>query len=282
MSSPTHGLCWRLAAALTATLVVLGACASSSQVLRLATTTSTADSGLLDAILPPFEEEANAKVEVLAVGTGQAIALAERGDADVILVHDREREDRFVAEGYGTERHDVMYNDFVVLGPETDPAGVLGLSSVVEAFARLAEAGGSGRAAFVSRGDESGTHAKELAIWSKAGIVPSGPWYRPTGQGMGQTLTVGNELLAYTLSDRGTYMSRQAGLDLRAVAEGDEMLFNPYGVIAVNPERHAGVKHELAERFIAYLTRSDTQQRIGAFGIEQYGKPLFFPHEDSQ
>jgi tungstate transport system substrate-binding protein len=263
---------------LVAALAALPACTTSPQTLIVATTTSTADSGLLDEILPPFQDEANATVQVLAVGTGQALALGERGDADVILVHDREREDRFVAQGFGVERWDVMYNDFVLVGPPADPAGILGLSSAAEAFARIAQAGKLGQAIFVSRGDQSGTHSKTLKIWASAGIDPGGEWYGSTGQGMGETLTVANELLAYTLSDRGTYLSRAKGFNLQILTEGDELLFNEYGVIAVSRERHPDVKHDLAKRFIEYLTRSDTQERIGVFGVEEFGKPLFYPN----
>ena len=252
------------------------ACGTAPKTLILATTTSTADSGLLDYILPPFEQANNARVEVIAVGTGEAIALGRRGDADVILVHDRAREDEFVAEGYGVERSDVMYNDFVIIGPEDDPAGIDGISAA-EAFARIAHFGEVGEATFVSRGDNSGTYSKEQAIWAQAGIEPGGGWYKSIGQGMGSTLTVAHEMLAYTLCDRGTYLPRQAGLDLAILAQGDAILLNPYGIIAVNPELHPHVKYDLAMKFMEYITSLPTQEMIAEFGVGEYGQPLFYP-----
>ena len=265
---------------LIAVLLALYACGGSSRILILATTTSTADSGLLDEILPSFEAEANVTVRVLAVGTGQALALGEGGDADVILVHDTEREERFVAGGWGTWRKDVMYNDFVIIGPIEDPAGVSNMMSAVEAFTLIAEAGERSKVVFVSRGDRSGTHSGELLIWQRADIDPEGAWYKTTGQGMGDTLTVANELLAYTLSDRGTYLARQDRLDLKVLLQGDSLLFNPYGVIPINPRRNGRVKFDLAVKFIDYLTRYETQERIGKFGVETYGQPLFHPNSE--
>ena len=261
-----------------AVLAALWACNTSPQILIVATTTSTADSGLLDDILPPFEDEAKATVRVLAVGTGQAIALGERGDADIILIHERDREERFVAEGWGTQRKDVMYNDFVVVGPVLDPAGVSGAASAAQAFARISQAGANDRAIFVSRGDQSGTHSKELLVWQLAGIEPNGSWYQPTGQGMGDTLTVANEFQAYTFSDRATYLARQDRLNLDILLEGDSSLLNPYAVIPVNPERHARVNHDLALAFVEYLTKYETQERIASFGLDTYGQPLFYPN----
>jgi len=261
-----------------AVLAALWACNTSPQILIVATTTSTADSGLLDDILPPFEDEAKATVRVLAVGTGQAIALGERGDADIILIHERDREERFVAEGWGTQRKDVMYNDFVVVGPVLDPAGVSGAASAAQAFARISQAGANDRAIFVSRGDQSGTHSKELLVWQLAGIEPNGSWYQPTGQGMSDTLTVANEFQAYTFSDRATYLARQDRLDLDILIEGDSSLLNPYAVIPVNPERHARVNHVLALAFVEYLTKYETQERIASFGLDTYGQPLFYPN----
>jgi tungstate transport system substrate-binding protein len=245
------------------------------QKLVLATTTSTYDSGLLDYLLPEFEAEHNAKIEVIAVGTGQAIKTAEQGDADVILVHARAREDKFVAEGYGVNRQDVMYNDFVIIGPEGDPAGIQGMTDAAAALAQIAET----QATFASRGDESGTHSKEKAIWEKAGIEPGGDWYLSLGQGMGATLTVANEKGAYTLTDRGTYLSREEGLGLPILVERDTMLFNPYGVIAVNPEKHFHVQYELAMQFIEWLTSVDTQEKIGGFKHSS-GEVLFDPNSE--
>lgn len=244
--------------------------------LRIATTTSTADSGLLDAILPDFEARTGIQPEYIAVGTGQAIKLGEQGDVDVVLVHSPAQEERFVAQGHGIHRRHVMYNDFVILGPQDDPAGIKGMRDAAAAFARIATAG----AKFVSRGDQSGTHSKEMAIWKEAGIEPSGAWYVSAGQGMGAVLTMANEQLAYTLSDRGTYLARRDGLDLVILVEGDPILFNPYSVIAVNPALHPGVNFDAATQFIEWLTSVETQKLIGEFGKEQYGQSLFTPDSD--
>lgn len=252
-------------------------------VLRLATTTSTYDSGLLDAILPGFEREHNARVEVIAVGTGQSLKIGENGDADVVLVHARELEDKFVADGYGINRRDVMYNDFIIVGPADDPANVAEASDVSDAFTRIAEA----EAPFVSRGDESGTYVKEQAIWTQAGITPdpASGWYRSLGQGMGETLVTANEQLAYTLTDRGTYLAAQDQLpDLsiifggQTVAENDDpMLRNPYGVIQVNPELHEGIEADLAAAFVDWIVSPAVQEQIGEFGKDKYGQALFNP-----
>lgn len=245
------------------------------QRLVLATTTSTYDSGLLDYLLPDFEAKYNAKTEVIAVGTGQAIKTAEKGDADLILVHARAKEDRFVAEGYGVNRRDVMYNDFVIVGPKDDPAGIRGIADAAAAFAKIAET----QAPFASRGDESGTHSKEKAIWEKASLEPGGDWYLSLGQGMGATLTLANEKGAYTLTDRGTYLSRREGLELPILVEGDPILFNSYGVIAVNPEKWPHVQYDLATQFIEWLTSAETQERIGQFRHSS-GEPLFHPNSE--
>ena len=255
------------------------------QVLRLATTTSTDNSGLLAAILPDFEEQYNAQVDVIAVGTGQAIALGESGDVDVILVHSRARENAFVESDHGTQRSDVMYNDFILVGPEADPAGVQGTALAADAFTAIASAGVD----FASRGDDSGTHSKELSIWNSAGIDPSmaGEWYKSLGQGMGDTLTFANQAGAYTLTDRGTYLSMQDNLpDLVVMVGGgsidenqDSTLYNPYGVIPVNPDK-GNINLELAESFVEWLASVPTQQEIAEFGVDQFGQPLFYP--DSQ
>ena len=256
------------------------------QVLRLATTTSTADSGLLDAILPGFEAMYKAEVDVIAVGTGQALKLGANGDVDVVLVHARSQEDRFVADGDGLNRLDVMYNDFVVVGPRDDPAGIMGMTTAQAAFALIAD-----RAApFASRGDDSGTHSKEKGLWARAGLTPTVEmgWYLSIGQGMGETLLFANERLAYTLSDRGTWLSQQSNLPNLAVLLGgatiaenqDPALLNPYGVISVNPEKHPGVNFGLATRFAEWITSAEVQQEIAAYGKAQYGQSLFYP--DSQ
>ncbi len=250
--------------------------AAEGQALVLATTTSTYDSGLLDYLLPDFERQYGVQVKVVAVGTGQALQLARDGNADVVLVHARDLEDAFMAEGYGIRREDVMYNDFVVLGPPDDPAGIKGLNSAPEAFRRIAAA----QVPFVSRGDQSGTHHKELRLWEAAGITPQGDWYLEAGQGMGAVLTMADELGAYTLSDRGTYLARRtsgSGLRLKILVEGDPVLFNPYGVIVVNPERFPQRNIELAQRFVDWLIAVPTQERIAGFGVEQFGQPLFMP-----
>lgn len=251
--------------------------------LRLATTTSTADSGLLEAILPAFEDEYGARVDVVAVGTGQAIALGEAGDADVILVHARAREDDFVAEGHGTGRFDVMYNDFVILGPRDDPAGIQGVPVGSDALDLIAAAG----AIFASRGDDSGTHTKEKALWEAAGITPDPGWYKSLGQGMGDTLNFSNEAGAYTLTDRGTFLSQQANLPNLAVMVGgasidenvDPALLNPYGVIPVNPDK-GNINYDLAQDFVDWLTSIETQEAIQVFGVDEFGQPLFYPDSD--
>ena len=258
------------------------AAAEEPQVLRLATTTSTADSGLLDAILPDFEAAYNARVDVVAVGTGQAIEIGQAGDADVILVHARAREDAFVEEGSGLARYDVMYNDFIIVGPTDDPAGVQGMTSAAEALAAIAAA----EARFASRGDDSGTHTKELSLWEKAGVTPEGDWYNSLGQGMGETLTFANESEAYTLTDRGTYLSMSSTLPNLAIMVGgdsiadnaDSALLNPYGVIPVNPELSANINAELAQQFVDWLISPEVQEQIGQYGVEEFGQPLFYPN----
>ena len=270
-----------------AVVLLLAGCAPAEPaVLRLATTTSTADSGLLDAILPSFEEAFNARVDVVAVGTGQAIELGENGDADVVLVHARAREDEFVATGFGLARSDVMYNDFIVVGPPADPAGILSLATAAEAFAAIAAA----EAPFASRGDDSGTHTKELSIWKAAGLEPSPDqdWYLSLGQGMGETLQFANESGAYTLADRGTYLAQRDNLPElmilfggESIAENpDAKLHNPYGVIPVNPELHEGIQAELAQQFVKWLTSVETQEQIGSYGVDRFGQPLFYPDSE--
>ncbi len=275
----------RLVRSLAAVLVValaLAACARPTPrpKLILATTTSTADSGLLEFLLPDFEKSYNCDVQVVAVGTGQALALGAKGDADVVLVHARSQEDKFVADGEGVNRQDVMYNDFIIVGPPSDPAGVAGSATAAEAFGRIAQA----KAPFASRGDGSGTEAKEKAVWQAAGVAPDpgGGWYFSLGQGMGDTLLFAAEKGAYTLTDRGTYLSMRDKLNLAILLGGDTLdknpdpvLRNPYGVIAVNPAKHPNVNYALAVKFIAWLTSVDTQGRILEFTIG--GQPLFYP-----
>lgn len=243
----------------------------------LATTTSTQDSGLLDVILPDFEAQAGVDVDVIAVGTGQALQLGEDGNADVLLVHARNLEDAFMEAGHGVRREDVMYNDFVIVGPPSDPAGIQGSATAVEALTKIADTG----ATFISRGDESGTHNKELSVWAEAGIEPAGDWYIAAGQGMGAVLTMANEQQAYTLSDRATYLARTLeGTDLVILMEGDPVLFNPYGVIAVNPEKNPAIQGDLANQFIDWIISVPTQEMIEQFGVEEFGQSLFIPDSE--
>ncbi len=254
-----------------------GAAADTGDRLILATTTSTRDSGLLDVILPDFVAQTGVDVDVVAVGTGQALQLGRDGNADVLLVHARALEDEFMAEGDGTRREDVMYNDFVIVGPPDDPAGIAGTSDAAAAFTAIAEA----QAPFVSRGDESGTHTKEKAIWAETGIEPEGDWYISAGQGMGAVLTLADETQAYTLSDRATYLARTLeGTDLVIMTEGDPILFNPYGVIAVNPDKSPMIHAEYAQEFIDWLISVPTQEIISEYGTAEFGSPLFVPDSD--
>ncbi len=247
------------------------------RVLILATTTSTENSGLLDYVLPFFEEEHNATVDVIAVGTGQALEIGKAGDADVLMVHARDLEDEFMDAGHGVRREDLVYNDFIIVGPPSDPAEAEGTSDAPAAFARIAEA----EATFISRGDQSGTHTKEKAIWAEAGIDPSGDWYVSAGQGMGDVLTMADEEQAYTLSDRATYLARTLqGTELVILVEGDPILFNPYGVIAVDPSKSPDIDAELADQLIDWLISVPTQERISEFGVEEFGTPLFTPDSE--
>jgi tungstate transport system substrate-binding protein len=242
--------------------------------LIIATTTSTQDSGLLDAILPDFEAQFRADTDVVAVGTGQALKLGEDCNADVVLVHARAREDEFTNNGFGARREDVMFNDFIIVGPAADPAGVQGMTDAAAALAQIAAA----QAPFISRGDESGTHTKELAVWKVGGSEPSGDWYISAGQGMGAVLNMANEQQAYTLSDRATYLARtKEGLELDILVEGDPVLFNPYGVITVNPQACPNVNAELGSQVVEWIISIPTQEKIGQYGAAEFGQPLFTP-----
>jgi tungstate transport system substrate-binding protein len=246
--------------------------------LILATTTSTYDSGLLDYLLPEFENRYLVKVDIVSVGTGQAIATAQSGDADVLLVHSRAAEDQFVHDGYGVHRVCVMYNDFIIIGPSSDPAGILGQTSAKTAFKKIAAAGDTGNAIFISRGDNSGTHNKEMAIWDQAGIVPvSESWYVETGQGMGDTLTVTDQQQAYCLVDRGTWLSKKNTLELVVLSEGDQILLNPYGMIQINPNMYPDLNHEMAQNLVAFMISEAGQQKIASYtvGGEILFKPLY-------
>ncbi|PLX83469.1 MAG: tungsten ABC transporter substrate-binding protein [Desulfuromonas sp.] len=256
----------------TLALLLLAQPALATEHLRLATTTSTDNSGLLSALLPPFEQANDCKVDVIAVGTGKALKLGMAGDVDVILVHARAREDKFVAEGFGIDRRDVMFNDFVILGPKNDPAGIKGLKDAAKALEKIAAA----EATFVSRGDDSGTHTKERGLWKGARIEPAGDWYLEAGRGMGNVITMADERQGYTLSDRGTYIAMSGKVDLEVVVEGDKVLFNPYGVIPVDPQKHPHVKHALAQKFAEYLTSEQGQKLIA--GFRRHDQQLFFTY----
>ncbi|UBU08634.1 substrate-binding domain-containing protein [Nonomuraea gerenzanensis] len=240
--------------------------------LILATTTSTQDSGLLDELLPAFTRDSGWQVKTLAVGSGQAIELGRRGEADVLLVHSPAAEEEFVAEGGAGSRRLVMHNDFVLLGPPDDPAGIRGRKSP-EAMKRIADA----RAVFVSRGDESGTHAKEKTLWTKAAVTPGGSWYQSTGQGMGETLRVTSEKAGYTLSDRATYLTQRDTLELKVLSEGDPGLLNVYHVIEMTKKAGDRVRPDGAKAFADWIVAPAAQQLIGAFGTAKFGQPLFTP-----
>lgn len=261
-------------AAVLATLVAPSAPRAEAQdSLILATTTSTQDSGLLDDLLPRFEKATGIRVKTIAVGSGEALAMGRRGDADVLLVHSKAAEDEFLAGGYAALRLDVMYNDFVLVGPPSDPADVRGLQAP-GAMRRLAEKG----ALFASRDDRSGTHARELELWKQAGVDPTGRgWYVATGQGMGETARIASEKRAYTLADRGTFLALRKSLDLAVLVEGDATLRNSYRVLVVSPEKHPKVRAAAARRFAEWLVSEEAQRAIGAFGRERFGQPLFVP-----
>lgn len=247
---------------------------AQSTFIVVASTTSTEQSGLFKHLLPAFTKQTGIEVRVVALGTGQALDAARRGDADVVLVHDLAAEQRFVAEGFATRRFDVMYNDFVIVGPKGDPAQVGGLKDTLEALRRIERA----QAPFVSRGDRSGTHAAELRHWKEAGVDlerARGPWYKETGSGMGPALNTASGMNAYLLTDRGTWLSFRNRGELQVLVEGDRRLFNPYGVMLVNPERHPHVKREAGQRFVDWLISAEGQRTIAGFRIN--GEQLFFP-----
>lgn len=239
--------------------------------LVLATTTSTQDTGLLDVLIPRFERESGLKVKVIAVGTGQALELGRRGDADVLLVHAPAAEEAFMKEGHGAERKPVFYNDFVLVGPAADPAGVREARAPGAALTAISRSG----ALFISRGDDSGTHKKEQALWKEAGLTPQGKWYVSAGAGMAEALRMASEREAYTLSDRGTYLALSRTLRLKVLFQGGESLRNPYAVITVSPTRHPTVNAAAARRFEAFLLSPDTRRLVASFGKEKYGMPLF-------
>jgi len=242
--------------------------------ITLASTTSTQNSGLYDYLLPLFTAKTGIDVRVISVGTGQAITIAKNGDADVLLVHHRPSEDAFVADGYGIERRDVMYNDFAVVGPKSDPAAISSQTKVSDGLKAINET----QSLFISRGDESGTHKREKELWAKANIVPIGNWYRDIGAGMGAALNMASSMNAYTLSDRGTWLSFGNKGDLSLLLSGDEALFNPYGIILVNPAKHPYVKIDMARSFSNWMISDEGQEAIGAFTVQNL--QLFCPNAD--
>jgi tungstate transport system substrate-binding protein len=248
---------------------------SQERFITVASTTSTEQSGLFGYLLPIYEKQTGVKVRVVALGTGQALDVGRRGDADVVFVHAREAEEKFVAEGHGVKRFPVMYNDFILIGPKSDPAKIGGGRDIVEALRKIQAA----QPPFVSRGDRSGTHIAELALWKAAGIdldKAKGPWYRDTGQGMGPALNTAASMGAYVLADRGTWLAFRNRGDLTILVEGDKRLFNQYGVILVNPDRHPYVKKELGQQFIDWLVSPTGQKTIADYNID--GEQLFYPN----
>jgi tungstate transport system substrate-binding protein len=250
----------------------VGEARAQARDLVLATTTSVRDAGLLDAILPRFERASGIAVKVIAVGSGQAMELGRRGEADILILHDPAGEARFLADGYGVDRRPLMHNEFVLVGPSADPAGARGLD-IVDAFRAIARAG----APFVSRGDRSGTHTKEQALWALSGESPARSWYRESGQGMGATLVIADQLRAYTLTDIGTLLGHKAPLNLPILVEGDSALQNPYHVILANPGRFAHVRAAEARTLRDYLLSPEAQRAIGEFGRQDFGRSLFVP-----
>jgi tungstate transport system substrate-binding protein len=258
-----------------AVLATMSATAADDKFITVASTTSTENSGLFTYLLPAFTQATGIEVHVVAVGTGQALAIGQRGDADVVFVHDRPAELKFVEAGYGVGRREVMYNDFIIVGPTGDPAGIAGLTDAVAAFGKIAAV----KATFLSRGDKSGTNEEELRLWAEAGVdvtQSGGNWYRDTGSGMGATLNTAAGIGGYTLADRGTWLSFKNRADLKILVEGDKRLFNQYGVMLVNPERHPTVKREWGQAFIDWLTSPAGQQTIAGYKIG--GEQLFFPN----
>jgi tungstate transport system substrate-binding protein len=264
-----------LSLALLATTMLCAPARAQEKSIIVQSTTSTANSGLYDYILPTFTDKTGITVNVVAVGTGQAIKNAQNGDGDVLLVHAKSAEEAFVAEGYGVERFDVMYNDFIIVGPPSDPAGIAGMKDAAAAFRKIADE----KAVFASRGDNSGTHKKERQLWQDAGVDPtaaSGQWYRETGSGMGATLNTAVGMSAYTMTDRGTWISFGNKGDYKILVEGAPNLFNQYGVILVNPEKHPRVKAAEGQAFIDWLLSDEGQQAIASYQLD--GQQLFFPN----
>ncbi|HAD81383.1 MAG: tungsten ABC transporter substrate-binding protein [Candidatus Edwardsbacteria bacterium RIFOXYD12_FULL_50_11] len=254
-------------------LLVPVAQAKDKPKLVLATTTSTMDSGLLDFLVPIFEKENGCKVQIIAVGTGAAIRYGKDGNADIVMVHDPVAEEVVVKEGFFVERKYLMYNDFVIVGPAEDPAGIKGLASAAEALKKIE----ASQATFVSRADQSGTHKKEERMWAVAGLSPKGSWYLQAGAGMEAVLRIANEKRAYCLTDRGTYLAHQKEFELPILTEGDQELFNPYHIMLVAPAKYPFVNYSLAKKFSDFLTSERGQKLIAEYGVDKYGQPLFYP-----
>jgi tungstate transport system substrate-binding protein len=274
MAFRVSSLAW---AVLFAALVNFAPARAEDRSIVVASTTSTQDSGLFGYLLPIFKAKTNIEVKVIAEGTGQALDTARRGDADVVFVHAKSQEEKFLAEGFGVKRFDVMYNDFVLIGPKSDPAGIKGMKDVGTAFQAIK----ARQATFISRGDRSGTHVAELQLWKDSGIdidKDRGPWYKSIGQGMGAALNIADAANGYVLSDRGTWIHFKNKGDLQILVEGDKRMFNQYGVILVNPEKHPNVKKELGQQFIDYLVSPQGQRDIADYKID--GEPLFHPNAD--
>ena len=265
----------RAAVALAAlTLLAAAPATAREKTIILATTTSTQDSGLLDILVPQFEKQSGYQVKTIAVGSGQAMTMGQKGEADVLLVHSPDAEKKFVEEGFGVNRRIVMHNDFVMVGPAADPAKIKGMKGSADALKAIPAGGGT----FISRGDKSGTHGKELALWKAAGVAPEGQgWYQQTGLGMGQTLNVASEKGFYTLADRGTYLAMKKTLALDILVEGEKSLLNVYHVVEVNPAKWPKVNAAGAQAFADFMVSPEIQKTIGGFGVEKYGSPLFFP-----
>jgi tungstate transport system substrate-binding protein len=268
---------WRRVAVvvgLAAVLTLAGVGCGGKKEIIVASTTSTQDSGLLDVLLPMFEKESGYNVKLVAVGSGQALEMGDRGDADALLVHAPSAEKELVDKGTVINRQLVMHNDFIILGPADDPAGIRGMESATEALTTIADK----KATFVSRGDDSGTNKLELSLWEKTGLDPAGQsWYEQSGQGMGATLQITNQRGAYTISDRGTYLAQSENLELEVLVEGDPVLLNVYHVMQVNPDRFDRVNAEGGQAFVEFMVSDEAQQAIRDFGVDKFGQPLFVP-----
>ncbi len=274
MKKIAHTLIAIIALVFLSSILVVPSVDAQQKNIILATTTSTQDSGLLDVLIPIFEKKTGYFVKTIAVGSGQAMAMGQKGEADVLLVHSPETEKKFVADGYGINRRLIMHNDFIVVGSSTDPAKIKGIKSTTEVFKKIAAT----QTLFMSRGDNSGTHAKEKAIWKAASVKYEGEkWYQQTGLGMGQTLNVASEKRAYTLADRGTYLALKKNLALDILAEGDAILLNIYHVIEVNPTKFPKVNAPGGKAFADFMVSKETQDIVKTFGVDKFGSPLFFP-----